>query len=254
VTVLKALFLGIIQGLTEFLPVSSSGHLMVAQKWFGLPDAEEMLLFDIILHLATLFAVVLVFRKKIWELLRHPLCKTNYCLVLATVISCALVLILNPFLGEIGYSVLPWLFLVTAAILLAAHFLTKYVPAFPGSEPRYWQAALMGAVQGLAVLPGISRSGSTLAAGLASRMKREAAAEFSFLLSIPIIIASFVFSLISGGGDAISFNWVHVLVGGAGAFVCGLIAIKFMLAAIKHVQLYWFSIYLVILAILVFAI
>jgi undecaprenyl-diphosphatase len=254
VTILKAFFLGVIQGLTEFLPVSSSGHLLVAQKWFGLPDPDKMLLFNILLHVATLLAVVLVFRKRIWELVKTPFCKTNLCLLVATAISCVLIFAFHGLVDRVTYGVIPYMFLITAAILIAAHLLSLKVKPLPERDPTYWQAAIVGAVQGLAAFPGISRSGSTITAGLGARMKRESAAEFSFLLSIPIILASLVYELIDGGAAAVSFDFWQAAVGFAAAFACGLVSIKFMLAVVKRIQLYWFAIYLVVLAVLTFAI
>jgi undecaprenyl-diphosphatase len=252
VTVFKAFFLGVIQGLTEFLPVSSSGHLMLAQKWFKLPDIDEMLLFDIILHLATLFAVVIVFRKTIWALIKKPLCKTNICLVIATAVSVVVILALYPFMGILGgYGFLPYWFLLTAVILVVAEVLSGKRAKENAGEIKYWQSAVVGTVQGFASLPGFSRSGSTIAAALSVGVKRERAAEFSFLLSIPIIIASLLFEIIKSDGTY-AFNFWHVAVGFVAAFGCGLLAVTFMLKIIRRIRLYWFSIYLVVIAVLAF--
>lgn len=250
-----AILLGLVQGLTEFLPVSSSGHLLMFQRFFKLDDVP--LLFDIILHVATLCAVVIVFRKKIWELICKPFCKMTYCLVITTAISCALVLIFNQLFDLTrSYKILPITFLSTAIILFATTLFPKKERGKDNKEDgkessvEYKTGIVAGVAQGVAaVIPGISRSGSTIAASLATGVKREEAAEFAFLMSIPIIIASFVFELISSP-DAISAVQVWpLLFGFVTAMIAGIFAINVMLKIVKNIKLYWFSIYLVVLSV-----
>jgi len=240
----EAIILGLVQGLTEFLPVSSSGHLLMFQELFGLRDVP--LLFDIILHVATLCAVIIVLRKRIWQLIRKPFQKTNYCLVIATAISCALVLIFNQFFDLTKeYRILPVTFLVTAIIL----FVVTLIPKREG-DVKYKTGVIAGIAQGIAaVIPGISRSGSTITANLATGVKREEAAEFAFLMSIPVIIASLVYEIISSHGDLTSMSFWPVAFGFVSALITGIFAIKIMLKIVKKIKLYWFSVYLVALSI-----
>jgi len=241
-----AIVLGLVQGLTEFLPVSSSGHLLLFQKLFAIEDSP--LLFDIILHIATLTAVIIVFHKKIWQLIRKPFQKTTYCLLIATAITCAMVLVVH-FAGWTdamrNYKILPITFLITAIILFAVTFLPK-----KENSVGYKTGIIAGIAQGIAVIPGISRSGATIAASLATGVKREEAAEFAFLMSIPIIIASFVFEIISSPGDIAVMSFWPIAFGFVAALLSGILAIKIMLKIVQKIKLYWFSVYLVVLSII----
>lgn len=241
-SIFLALFLGIVQGLTEFLPVSSSGHLIMFQRFFGLP--EDMLLFNIILHIATLLAVVIVFRKKIWQLVRHPFNKTNLYLLISTAITCTLVIIFKDIIDRtFTYKILPFTFVLTAMILYATTFIKKNEGEVTGKT-----ACIVGVAQFFAVVPGLSRSGTTISTMLATGTKRQAAAEFSFLMSIPIIVASFVYELMDVGTGA-TLHVAPTIVAFIAATISGIVAIKFMLKIIQNVKLHWFSLYLVVLAI-----
>jgi len=245
VSILLSIFLGIVQGVTEFLPVSSSGHLILFQHLFDMP--EDMLFFNIILHIATLLAVVIVFRKKIWQLVRHPWNKTNLLLLISTAVTVSFVLVFKDFIDStFSYRVLPITFLVTAIILYLATLIKPRE-----RDINHKSAFLVGFTQFIAVIPGISRSGTTISTLLATGVKREQAAEFSFLMSIPIIIASFVYESMRMGSD----TTIHVfptIAAFIAALVSGVFAIKFMLRVIQKVKLHWFSLYLVILSILCF--
>ena len=241
-----ALFLGIVQGLTEFLPVSSSGHLILFQHLFKLPS--DMLLFNIILHIATLLAVVIVFRKTIFKLVRHPFNKINLYLIISTVITCILVVLFKDTIDKtFTHRILPFTFLVTAIILYSTTFINNDKPRKLYGEVTATSAVAVGITQFIAVIPGISRSGTTIATMLAAGVKRERAAEYSFLMSIPIIIASFVYEIISLEGKP-ALDIAPTIVAFIAALVSGIIAIKFMLKIIQRVRLHWFSLYLVALA------
>jgi undecaprenyl-diphosphatase len=238
-----AIFLGLLQGIAEFLPISSSGHLMVAQRLFKLP--ENMLMFNILLHIATLMAVIIVFRRRLLELVKKPFCKTNICLVIATGITCAFVVLFKDVIDKaFTFNVLPFTFFITAILLFATSFFGRGV-----REVSYKTGIVTGLAQAVAVIPGFSRSGFTIAAGLSTGVKREAAAEFSFLMSIPIIIASFVYELISSSG-ALSMDILPMSVAFVAALFSGVVSITFMLSAIKNVKLHWFGVYLVVLSVL----
>jgi undecaprenyl-diphosphatase len=251
-TIWLALLLGLTQGLTEFLPVSSSGHLLLFQRILRLP--ADMLLFDIILHIATLCAVIIVFRKKIWHLIKNPFCKTNIALLIATVITCTMVVLFKDTIDRaFTYRILPFTFMITAVVLFLTSFLSDKGTRHRAedkaeSNNTYKTAVAAGFAQGLAVIPGISRSGSTIAAALFTGTRREDAAEFSFLLSITIIVASFLYEIISKP-VVLAVAPVPLVFAFLAAMVSGIFAIKFMLRIVKNIKLYWFSAYLCVLAV-----
>ena len=247
--VLQAALLGLVQGLCEFLPVSSSGHLVLFQKIFGL--SEGTLFFDTMLHVATLFAVLWAFRHTILDILRHPLGKLPRYVVLATVPTVLITLLLKDFFTDAyGGGLLGWGFLLTSLIL----FLTGRVPkgdrTISSMGPK--EAVLIGAAQGLAVLPGVSRSGSTIAGGLFCGLDRDFAAEFSFLMSIPAILGAAVLQAADAAKEGLSgVSAAPLLVGMVVAFASGFFAIRWMLSLIKKGKLRPFAIYTLALGALV---
>lgn len=253
-TIFQAIILGLTQGLCEFLPVSSSGHLVLLQKIFGIE--EGAMFFTVMLHVATLFAVVWVFRKTLWQMLKNPFSKYPLFIILATVPTVIITLLLGD-LVEDSYSgnLLGWGFLITALILSAtgafAHRRRKKLGL---SEMGIPQALAVGVAQGLALLPGISRSGMTIAGGLTVGLDRNFAAEFSFLMSIPAILGATVLQVkdvvVAG---SLQIDVLPVIVGMAAAFVSGLFAIKWMLAIVKKGKLSWFALYTAALGALVLA-
>lgn len=251
--IFEAIFLGLLQGLTEFLPVSSSGHLVLFQNIMGLSD---MLLFDIVLHLGTLLAVIIVFRKELWECVKHPLSKTTLSLIIATVPAVLIALFFHDFIEEtFSGSYLGFGFLITAVLLLITGLRGKGAGKEPpkaikyagDSEINFKDALVMGLFQGAAMLPGISRSGATVSGGLICGLPREKAAGFSFLMSVPIIAASAVFKIAGAGAVTESAEILPMITGFIAAAVSGFIAIKFMLELIKKARLWYFSIYLFLL-------
>ena len=259
----QALVLGLTQGLTEFLPVSSSGHLTFLQRVLGIDIGGAELFFNIILHLGTLVAVCIIFWRDILDLFRKPF-KTLLYLVVATIPAAIAGLLLDDVIEEhlmggryVGV-VLAVFFTVTAAVLFAAETFAKRRKK---ELPLCWRTTLpMGFAQAVAILPGISRSGSTIAAGTFAGGTAEDTSKFSFLMSIPVILGSFFVELIKGlidkeEGFAYSFSvagpqfgWC-IAIGLIISAVAGLFAIKVMLAAIKKANYKWFSLYLVLLAI-----
>ncbi len=258
----QAIVLGFIQGLTEFLPVSSSGHIAFFQGVFHIHDDDIALFFSIILHLGTLVAVCVVFWRDILDLFKKPF-KTLGLLVLATIPAGIVGVLYEVFdLDAIfrGYYMGVYLavfFLITATVL----FVTEMVAKRRKSEPlplSIKTAMPMGAAQALAVLPGISRSGSTICAGTLAGCKSEDVAKFSFIMSIPVILGSFAVELFSGlksgklqasfqtGGAALGWS---VALGFIISALAGLFAIKVMLKVIKKANYKWFSLYLVLLSV-----
>ncbi len=253
----QAIVLGLTQGLTEFLPVSSSGHLVFLQKIFGIDGG---LFVPIMLHLGTLVAVCVIFRKEIVALFKKPF-KTLGLLILASVPAAVVGLLLDDKIEKVFYGspftgvLLAVMFCVTAAVLFATE---KFVKRRNNVLPLCMRTVLpMAFAQAVAILPGISRSGSTICAGTLAGGKSEEVASFSFLMSIPVILGSFVVSLAKGlcngeiqqtfqDGGA-SFGWC-VALGFIISALSGLFAIKVMLNAIKKANYKWFSLYLVLLA------
>ncbi len=273
-TALKALLLGLIQGIAEFLPISSSGHLELFKDILGLNEVP--LLFDIILHIATLFAVVVVLWKRIaaifaalWHYLfgkkrpaSVPVTKTqkkkdedrkdNLAYVLPIIVATAVTGALGVVIEKVILDKVAWLngtkvvaanMIVTAAILVAASFIK------PGARRArnlgLGRAAWIGFAQGIGVLPGISRSGITISSGIAAGLDRETAGEFSFLLSIPAILGAFALTLGDAGNLFANVSYAQLALAFAAAFFSGMASLKILLKIIKGGKLYWFAPYLV---------
>lgn len=255
-SLVQAFFLGMIQGATEFLPVSSSGHLALAQYFFQLNDVP--LLFDLLLHIATLIAVTIVFRKKIIRLLVAPVSLIKGVGSDGTRSDAKMILYILAALlvtGFIGYplkelhlkgspQVVAIALLFTAAIL----FLTFF---FKGGNKSITliAALIIGIAQGTAVLPGISRSGLTIAAALLLGIDREDAGEFSFLISLPAIIGGVILDLKDAGELFAVVSPGALIVAFLTAFLFGLFSLLFLLSLIRWGQLGWFAAYLIPLGI-----
>lgn len=240
---LYAVILGIVQGLTEFLPVSSSGHLILFKHLFGMDTDMFGLSFDIALHLATLGAVCVVFRERILSLIRKPLQPYTYMLVIATVPAVIVGLFFDDYIESISQSggFLGIAFLVTAAVLLIAEKLGKRKK--DGEDITWKEALIIGAAQGAAVMPGLSRSGSTLAAGLLTGLKKSAALDFAFMMSIPVILGSAVIGVKNAIETPAAMDFPVLLIGMVTAGLSGYFAIRFMLDFFKKHSLIWFSAY-----------
>ena len=245
----QAIILGAVQGFAEFLPISSSGHLILIQHWFGI---EETVFYSIMLHIGTLIPVIIVLWKQCLDLFKKPFNKFWY-LVLATIPAGIIGLVLGLFieLDEIFANHI-WLlaltFLFTAGEMLFSEMRSKKVLL---NQPLTAKNALyMGLGQAVGVLPGISRSGSTVTAGTLAKVNREDNANFTFLMSIPIIIAAALMQgvkiVTDGVGD---IAVLPLIIGMLTAMITGYIAIKFMLKIIKKANYKWFSLYLVLLSV-----
>ena len=257
--IFEGILLGILQGLTEFLPVSSSGHLVLFRGLLGIEG--EFLFFDTMLHVGTLAAVCLVFYKDIVKILKKPFQKLTYMLALATVPAVLFTLLFDGFFeGAFEGKYLGFGFLMTSLVLtLSEKLFDLYKLSGVYSEgkrkklPDYKEALIMGVAQGFAIVPGLSRSGSTIAGGIISKVEREGAARFSFLMSIPAILGSVVlqsFDLIKNGAPEGLFFW-PTFFGTIFAAVSGFFAIRFMYNLVKTKKLYGFAIYTAILGALV---
>lgn len=242
-TVLQAAILGILQGLTEFLPISSSGHLVIAQHFLNVKDGG--ILFEVLLHFATLSAIVAVYRKDLLELIKHPFQKYTYLLLAGTIPTGIIGLVFKDSFEKLFSSVtiVGYMLLITGFILLAAEFFSRII--FGSEVLTYWQAVGIGIAQGIAITPGISRSGTTIAAGLLLGMDRKEAARFSFLLSIPAILGASVLEVkdIVLSSQLSADIILPYAIGILCAAISGYFAIKLLLGILTKGKLYYFSIY-----------
>ena len=284
-TVFQSIILGLIQGIAEFLPISSSGHLQVVQKLFKLDEVP--LLYDIILHVATLLAVCIFFRKKIANLFcvlyrwifkkpePNAIDETDFIsgtdergrkAIIAVLISTLVTGVIGIFTkklienDQISIKITCAGFIVTALLLIFSSLLEKFSAKTMTQKKELkqqkgisaLQAVIIGIMQGFGTLPGISRSGSTIAGAQLSGVKRETAGEFSFIISIPAILGAFVLELkdFLETKTEQTLNIVAVIAGSLSAFVFGYLALAFLMKIIKKGKLEFFACYLIPLGIL----
>ena len=256
-TAIQGFILGLIQGITEFLPVSSSGHLVLFQKLMGLSDHSIAFTFDIAVHVATLIGVIIVLRKEVMEIIRKPFSKLSMLVVAGTIPT---VIIAAAFYGilkkslEVGPT-LGFEFIFTGLILLFAEGIRSKNKRL--AQAAYTDAAVMGVAQAVAILPAISRSGLTLAGALMRGLNREFALKLSFLMSIPAILmsaAKAVYDIVKDGAyPGGSVDLLPVLIGFIAAGVSGYAAVKFMLKIFSKTSLKVFSYYVFVLGLLILA-
>jgi len=253
-TLVQAVILGAVQGLTEFLPVSSSGHLKLVAHFLGNEDLP--LLFDIILHIGTLVAVFVVFWPRIsyllavffrWIIRRSgpddtPALKFIVAIFISTAVTAVFGLALRDLVAGFPVQVIPVLFLVTAGLLILSD---RLKPAHSVDVPGPVQALIIGVAQGVGIFPGISRSGSTIAASLLCGVNRRAAGEFSFILSIPAILGALILELRSFSELDVTVSMPVMLVGVCTSFAVGFAALKFLLVLIRKGRLAVFAFYLI---------
>ena len=278
-TVLQGFLLGILQGVAEFLPISSSGHLALAQSLFGLEDVP--LLYDIFLHMATLLAVTIYFWPKIWALLKcfgrwitkkqksdnqvqisenDLLCptdkigqKTIIAIIVATIITGAFGVVTSKLIPDLSVKFVCGGFLVTSALLIISSIMEKRQFAkgpneFTGISIK--QSIIIGIMQGFGTLPGISRSGSTIAGALFGGVNRSLAGEFSFIVSIPAILGAFILELKDLGQMSSSIGAAPIIAGCISSFAVGYFSLSVLMKIIKKGKLQWFAAYLIPVGIL----
>lgn len=242
--ILQAVILGIVQGVAEFLPISSSGHLVLLQKVFGI--TEPSMTFDVILHVGTLIPVFFVFRKDLFALIKKPFQKMTYLLAIGTLPAVIVSLLFGDFIDNLFQTgaLLSLGFLITGVLLLWADSIIEGDKQ--GRDITYTDAVFIGCMQAIAITPAISRSGSTIAGSLNCKLKRETAAKFSFLLSIPAILGAVVLELadLATGSVALGgLSPVAVIFGFTASMLSGYLSIRFMLKLIKECKLKYFSFY-----------
>jgi undecaprenyl-diphosphatase len=267
--IIQGIIIGIVQGLTEFLPVSSSAHLVFIQKILGV---ESSLAFDTFLHLGTLIAVLWFFRYDIYKMLKSwwlsigdilqgrfkegfyedPYKRLAWYVILATIPVGIVGVLFEDSVDALfsGALYVPAFFLFVTGTIL---YLSQRIP---GGEINYdnitkKEALFMGLGQACAILPGLSRSGTTIAAGLTIGLNKEFAAKFSFILSIPAIFGAFILQL-KDIGSAMDANFLPVVLGFIASIVAGYMAIKWMLDLVQNKSLDIFSYYCWLMGIIVF--
>ncbi|MBD3426054.1 MAG: hypothetical protein GF409_02335 [Candidatus Omnitrophica bacterium] len=246
-TLTEALISGLVQGLTEFLPISSSGHLVLVHRLFGF--SEPSMFFDICLHAATLLAVVIYFAGDILQLARQRRWEYLFYVLAATVPAVITALFFEERISEFFVSpakVAVMLVATGIVLLLGQFFLWKNDGA--GRKAGLFNTFAVGVAQAIALLPGISRSGVTISAGLAGGMKTEEAFRFSFLLSIPVIIGATLYKgLTVDLRGALAGNVPEYIAGMAAAFLAGFFSLHLLRKVIKGKKLFLFAAYCLLL-------
>lgn len=259
--VLDAVILGIIQGLTEFLPVSSSGHLELGKAILGDTSVpEESLLFTVVLHFATALSTIVVFRKDILEIIGGLLSfkwneETQFSLkIIVSMIPAVLVGLLfeEQLEALFGGNILfvGFMLLITALLLWLADKAKN-----TGKKVSYSNAFVIGVSQAIAMLPGISRSGATISTSVLLGNDKTKAARFSFLMVVPLIFGKIAKDLLSGELMESNADFTILAVGFVAAFLAGLVACTWMIALVKKSKLSWFAVYCFVvgLAAIIFA-
>jgi len=251
----EAFLLGTVQGLTEFLPVSSSGHLVLFQKLFGL--SENVLTFDIAVHLATLIAIVVVFYQEIGYILKHPFSKWVWLLVIGTLPAIFFGFFFKQWIESLFESgqTLGFEFIFTGIVLWAVESM-KHKQNKTLENMKSTDALFIGTAQALAILPAVSRSGLTISGALFRGLDREFAAKFSFLLSIPAILGAVVLDLpnavkTASSSNASSISISALLIGMVSAGISGFLAIRWMIHILKKASLKGFAVYVLLLGALI---
>lgn len=255
---LEAILLGIVQGITEFLPVSSSGHLQIAKELLGV-ELENNITFDVTLHAATVLSTILVLWRELWHIFSGAFSRRfndeqRYILkVLLSMIPAGIVGVL--FADQIE-ALFASLWFVGLMLLLTAALLSFAYYAKPRKKEHisYRDAFIIGIAQAAATMPGLSRSGSTIATGLLLGDEKSKVANFSFIMVIPVILGKMLLDILSGEMAAISVATPVLISGFIAAFVSGALACKFMIEIVKRGKLIWFALYCAIVgAICLFA-
>ena len=279
----EAVILGLLQGLTEFLPVSSSGHLEIGKVLLGVETTDD-LLFTTMVHAATVLSTIVVFRQQIWDLLKGFFtglkdwrivkdasgksvlqCNDQTDYLLKICLSMIPILIVGVFFKDFVEGLFGSIYVVGVALIVTAVLLFfSDMASKPGRKSivvpentyrngmSYWQALAVGIGQSIAVVPGLSRSGTTISTGLICGVKREVMAQFSFLMVLVPILGEAFLEVLGGEFGASSVGALPLILGFLSAFLSGLFACKVMIALVKKAKLSWFALYCLIAAICIF--
>jgi undecaprenyl-diphosphatase len=255
---LEALLLGILQGITEFIPVSSSGHLVLAQAFLG-QDLDRGITFEIVVHFGSFCSIALYYREKLWEMIKSVIVALKPANITSGVsakdenvrLSLFILLSMIP-AGIVGFTMkdsvetafanpflVSCMLLVTGAILFSTRFMKNL-----HKEVNASRGFLMGIAQAMAIMPGISRSGSTIVMGLFLKMKRDDVANFSFLMLLPILAGAMFLEMMElrHVGVDVSEFW-YLFVGFLASFVTGYYALKYLIILLKREQFHYFAFY-----------
>ena len=278
-TTFQGIVLGVLQGIAEFLPISSSGHLKIAQHLFGL--SEVPLLFDIFLHMATLAAVVLYYRRTILKLLcilfrwifRRPAPQTDenpngkiatlapnesvgrntiIMIILSTIVTGAIGIFTSKFIddGSVTLKMICTGFLITSVLLILSEVIARKNANKEVAKLSWGQALLIGLAQGIGTLPGISRSGITIAGAQFCGVDRATAGDYSFIVSIPAIAGAFILELRKIGEVTAMISPAPIIAGCAAAFAAGFLSLTWLIKLIRKGKLEYFAAYLIPVGIL----
>jgi len=279
----EAVLLGLVQGLTEFLPVSSSGHLEIGKVLLGVETGDD-LLFTTMVHAATVLSTIVVFRRQIWDILsgffkglkglsigrnqegkKVLVCNDETDYVLKICVSMLPILVVGLFFKDKVESLFGSIMVVGVALVLTAVLLFfSDMASRPGRRSSvipentyrngisYWQAFAVGLGQAFAVVPGLSRSGTTISTGLICGVKRDVMAQFSFLMVLVPILGESFLELVGGEFGASSVGGLSLALGFISAFLSGLLACNVMIALVRKAKLSWFALYCLIAAVCIF--
>lgn len=245
----EALILGIIQGLTEFLPISSSGHLEIGKAIYGSEAiGQESLFLTLVLHLGTALSTIIVFRQEILELLKEillPKQNDSHSFAIKVMISMVPAVFVGLFFEKQITNLFDQNLILVGSMLLLTGIILFCAERAPKSseEVSNRNALFIGIIQAIAILPGISRSGSTIAGALILGIDREKAARFSFLMVLPLIFGSLAKSLIDFKGIPNQLDLAPLFLGFLASLITGIFACKWMITLVKKSQLIYFSIY-----------
>lgn len=251
---LEAIFLGLIQGLTEFIPISSSGHLVIAQTF--LSGASDHLFLEFI-NIGTMLALFVFFRKRIWAILKDVFVNKNFRLarnIILTAVPAGVVgFVLAGFIAKTPFfasaTVVVFTLAIVGIVMVVLEKLPKLSPVENGEKMPWWRALIIGFAQVLALIPGTSRSGSTIIAGRLMGLKPAEAAEYSFLASLPIMLGVTLKVLVSDS-DYLMTHLDTLLISNAAAFISGLFAVGFLMKYLANNSLAVFGWYRIGLAII----
>jgi len=243
-TIIQALLLGVLQGVTEWLPISSSGHLAIAQHYLGL-GLQVPIAFDVMLHVATLLVILVFFRRDIWDMLaaaaRRDFGSPHGRLFLLIIVGMVPTAIIGLALRSFFESMFSSMAAIAGALIITGTILVLSRRGSGSKELGWLSAALVGIGQGIAVAPGISRSGATIGTALFAGIKREQAVRFSFLLAAPAIAGAMLFE---AGSLAMSGIAMPALAAGfAASFIVGSLSLKLLIRLVAQKRFSWFAVY-----------
>jgi len=248
-SVLHSLILGIVEGVTEFLPISSTGHLMLASTLLKIQQTDFQKSFDIIIQLGAILAVVVLYWKRLWQW--ETIKKLFVAFVPTAILGLALYKVVKSYLLGSDAVVL-WALLLGGIILIIFELLHKEKPTAVEdfSAISYGQAVVIGLFQSIAIIPGVSRSAATIVGGLLLGLKRKTIVEFSFLLAVPTMLAASALDLYKSAGSFASADWAPLVVGFVVSFLVAMVAIKWLLRFIQKNSFIGFGVYRIVVAVL----